>query len=304
MTSLNEHWSPELSEWLTTALASAKNGEILALDFDNTCIEGDTGELFHLYLSEHLGWHLPSFVQQIAPEDGQDLIVEAYGRFELGDPSAKRDLFYALMDAFPRRIERVGAAETYAWALSLHAGIPLETHRELSKAMLKREGTMPLHHLVLSRREGEAPLTIRRGIRTRPAFQALIANANQRDVPAWIVSATNQWTVAAAAEQFGISEDRIIGNRNQVVNGIISTKREGVTTYHSGKVSALEERGLSVALACGDSWSDVPMMEYARYGLLVDRGDAKLRAHAISKGWAIVPAATLSKQPWGRLDIP
>lgn len=299
MTSLNEHWTPELSEWLASALESAVNGEILALDFDNTCIEGDTGELFHLYVSEHFGWHLPSFIQQIAPEDGHDLIAQTHRRFEAGERGAKRDLFFALMDAFPRRIERVGAAQTYAWALSLHAGIPLQTHRELSQAMLTREGNIPLHHLVLSRREGEAPLTIRRGIRTRPAFQALIADANQRGVPAWVVSATNQWTVEAAAEKFGIHEDRIIGNRNHVVDGIISANRDGVTTYHAGKVSALEERGLRVALACGDSWSDVPMMEYARHGLLVDRGDAKLRAHAESKGWAIVPAASLSQQLWG-----
>lgn len=295
---LSDYWDSSTDEYLTRALNAATAHDIVALDFDNTCVQGDTGELFHLHLSQRLRWDLDAFAAAVAPEDHRDALETYIARWR-HDGGQRGDLFRALMEAFPRRIEREGPASTYAWALRLHAGLRVDEHQALTRAMLANERHRERERLVLSREIVDAPLVIQRGIRSRPAFRALIQNAQARGITPWIVSATNVWTVTIAAEDFGIPAAQVIGNQNRVEHGIITDTREGVTTWHAGKVEALRERGLTCALAAGDSWSDVPMMEYARAALLVDRGDPKLRAYAEAQGWAIVPSTALAHEAWG-----
>ena len=295
-----ERWPAPYHPLIERAFSEAEPDEILALDFDNTCVEGDTGELFHLHMSTHLGWNLAEFARHIAPSDGQSELLLAIDRFQGGALDARAELFRCLMDAFPRRMERTGPAATYAWSLTLHAGIREDAHRAHGRLMLEREASLTRERVVISRpRTGEAPLMIRRGVRSRPAFRALIQAAQAEGIAPWVVSATNQWTVEIAAEDFGIPPERVIGNRSRVVDGVITSEREGVTTYRDGKVEALDRLGLRVALAAGDSWSDVPMMERARYAILVDRGDAELRAYGNERGWAVVPAEAFSSEAWG-----
>ncbi len=46
-------------------------------------------------------------------------------------------------------------------------------------------------------------------------------------------------------------------------------------------------------LAAGDSRSDEPLLASARYSLLVDHGDAALRANALAAGWWVQPVEAL-----------
>ena len=297
--SLAPHWDPAAHAALERALENAAANEVVALDFDNTCVQGDTGELFHLYLSETLRWDLDNFADRLDDADGRADFCEKLARWR-ATGEGRSALFRALMEAFPRRIEREGAQKTYAWATSLHAGLREDEHRTLSRAMLMREGTRDRERLILSRETDEhPPLIIRRGLRTRPALRALVEVAADASIPTWVVSATNRWTVEVAAEDLAIPRDRVIGNRTRVDEGRITCEPDGPATWHQGKVDALRALGIGVALAGGDSWSDVPMMEYARQGLLIDRGDGALRQLAEERGWIIVEAGALASVPWG-----
>lgn len=300
---LQAHWRGHADAQLARALHPRNAGRTLALDFDNTCIEGDTGELLHLYLSEQLAWDLPRFAEQIAPEDGQGELKALIDAYHHGEP-VREALVDALMVTFPRRLRREGALRTYTWATALHAGQEVQELQRHARAMLERESQRPRTAETFGGPHNES-LTIMRGIRSRLALGALIDEAKAQGLCPWVISATNEWTVQVAAEDLGVPAARVLGNRSVVREGRITHERDAPVTWRHGKVQAYE-RYVSGSeppvLAVGDSWTDFELLEFAEDAILIDRGDAPLREEARSRGWAVVPAEALASVPWGTLS--
>lgn len=295
-------WNGFASEQLARAFRPENRGRRIALDFDNTCIAGDTGELLHLYLSENLGWDLHAFAAQIAPEDGQDQLLALIAAFESGE-DVKDALTEALIVAFPRRLRRTGAPATYAWATGLHAGIDVRELQHRALLMLTAEAERTREKQIIASNSEES-LAIWRGLRSRPALEALIRVAETQGIDTWIISATNEWTVAVAASDFGVPAARVIGNRSIVRDHMILAERDSPVTWRHGKVQAYE-RYVAIddrpVLAVGDSWTDFELLDFAEDAILLDRGDASLREAAVERGWAVVPAEELDTVAWGTL---
>lgn len=295
-------WKGYASEQLERALQESNRGRGIALDFDNTCIVGDTGELLHLHLSENLAWDLHSFAAQIAPEDGQATLLRLIEAYEAGD-DVHDELTEELILAFPRRLRRTGAPATYAWATGLHAGTDVFDLRHRALLMLTHEAEQERTRQEIAPGKPEA-LSIWRGLRSRPALESLVRAAEIQGLSPWIISATNEWTVAMAASDFGIPPERVIGNRSLVRDDIILAERDSPVTWRHGKVQAYERYVSSTerpALAVGDSWTDFELLEFADDAILIDRGDERLQQEAASRGWGIVPADVLDTVKWGTL---
>lgn len=295
-------WKGHATAQLERALSPQNRGRTIVLDFDNTCILGDTGELFHLYLSERMAWNFDVFVREVAPEDGQERLRQLLAE-RAGGADRDAEIFEELMLAFPRRLARAGAYDTYAWAARLQIGAQVEFLREHARKMLELESQHPreLQHFEFKNNS----LAIQRGIRSRPAFAALIARAQSRGITPWIITATNRWVVQVAAEDFGIPAARVIGNSHRVHEGVVQSDRITPVTIREGKAAAFRQ-GIDAtsppALMIGDSRSDYELMLMADDAILIDRGDASLREKAQAHGWAVVPEELFETVPWGTLD--
>lgn len=297
--SFSRLWKGYASAQLERALAPSNRGRTIVLDFDNTCILGDTGELFHLYLSEHMTWDLDVVAAAIDPADGQARFRQLVAARASGEDRYEA-LFRELMLAFPRRLARAGAYDTYAWAARLQVGAKISELREHARAMLEQESgharTLQLFDFE------EDQLAIYRGIRSRPALRGLIDAARQQGIEPWIITATNAWVVQEAAKDFGMPEDRVIGNSHRVHDGVVQADRITPVTIREGKAAAYRQR-ISASdppvLMIGDSRSDYELMLMADEAILVDRGDASLRETAEAHGWGVVPEAALDAVPWG-----
>lgn len=288
-------------EQLERALRPSNHGRKLALDFDNTCILGDTGELFHLHLSEEMAWDLEHFASEIAPADGQARLQDLLARRAAGE-DCTHEIFEELMVAFPRRLLRAGSLDTYAWAARLQVGASVSALKNHARAMLRKESARPRE--VQAFDFGDTSLAIARGIRSRPAFDALIRTAQARGIEPWVITATNPWVVSVAAEDFGIPSERVIGNGHRVVRDVVQTTRDTPVTIRQGKADAYTQQVSEDAppvLAVGDSRSDYELMQMSDEAILIDRGDASLRADAESHGWAVIPEDAFETVPWGRL---
>lgn len=274
----------------------------MVLDFDNTCILGDTGELFHLYLSEQMAWDFDVFVEALAPEDGRDRLRSLLSSRAAGEDRYD-EIFRELMLAFPRRLARAGAYDTYAWAARLQVGQQVSHLREHARNMLAHESEHA-RNVQLFDFETDR-LAIQRGIRSRPAFHALIATAQNHDITPWIISATNKWVIEEAATDFGIPAERVIGNSHRVHRGVVQADRITPVTIREGKAAAYRQRISLEAppvLVIGDSRSDYELMLMSEEAILIDRGDAPLREKAQAHGWGIVPEEVLDAVPWGTLS--
>lgn len=103
-----------------------------------------------------------------------------------------------------------------------------------------------------------------------PAQQRLIQALQTAGAQVWIVSASNQWIVEAAAPVLGVPVNQVVGIRLAVNAGLLSDKVIAPVTYRQGKVTAIDTYiGQQPVLVAGDSMTDYEMLQYARELALV-----------------------------------
>lgn len=265
---------------------------LATLDFDNTCLHGDSGEVLHYHLCETLSYALDddAFWATIAPEDGRDRLYDHWQRLRRLTGDRRQDVACQegfdldLIGVWLRHFQRLGPQATFDWAVTLHAGLSPDQVQTAAAHMFQREAQRPVGRRSVA--IDAMTLHMSQGLRVRPEVRGLIQRLTQGGFDVWLVSATNVWTVQALAPLFGLAPHRVIGNSCHVEGGRITARRDGPTTYLQGKLEAIDVTlGRRPVFAMGDSWSDSVMMEAAETALLVDRGDLSLRAYAAEQGW-------------------
>lgn len=278
---------------------------VAVFDFDNTCILGDIGELYSYWLVEQLAYRydLESFWDLIDERDGRHDIrdlVEDLARIDREDPawSDVYATYRAEMAAiYPRKLKRDGKAAAYEWAVRLHVGLTEDSMAEMSRRCALREWEREPGTNVFETDRGER-LEVGVGIRPFREIRQTMELLRERDFEVWVVSATNQWTVATAAELFfGIDSDFVVGNRVRTRDGELTAELVPPALFRDGKVEVIDrEIGVRPTLVFGDSETDLSMMEYADLAVLIDHGDEKARAAAARHGWAVQPQDDLSRE--------
>lgn len=102
-----------------------------------------------------------------------------------------------------------------------------------------------------------------------PAMRALLEEARAAGCEPWIVSASNEWIVRAAAPLLGIDSAHAVGIRVAVRDGVLTEQVVAPVTYKQGKVEAIRQRiGRTPAIVSGDSVGDLEMFEIATRGAI------------------------------------
>ncbi|MBL6975926.1 MAG: HAD-IB family phosphatase [Deltaproteobacteria bacterium] len=125
----------------------------------------------------------------------------------------------------------------------------------------------------------------------RPSMFRMMRGLSEAGVEVWWVSATNQWSVRAAAGHKGFNPERVLGIRGPVSGGVLTGQVERPVTCRGGKVDAIREIiGKMPDLACGDSRGDLEMMEVSDQPLVVarrDKGENEFLRGAAENGWPV-----------------
>ena len=127
-----------------------------------------------------------------------------------------------------------------------------------------------------------------------PAQQVLIQKLQEAGVDVWIVSASNQWLIEAAANYLGVPASRVVGIRLEVKDARLTEQIIQPITFRAGKVAAIKKYiGQQPVLVAGDSMTDYEMLQYAS-GLRIlinprDKGvdNANIYKLATKQGWLI-----------------
>jgi HAD superfamily phosphoserine phosphatase-like hydrolase len=163
---------------------------------------------------------------------------------------------------------RVDKREGYGWAVQVMAGLEESALRQRCEAFARA--------FVPSR--------------AFEAMRALVAECEARGVTPWIVSASHQWVVRAAAPLVGIDPRRAFGLTVEVEGGVLTGRLAKPFTFREGKAAAVQaliaERP---ALVSGDSTGDAEMLEIAGTRLVIaHRGaDPSFIGHARARGWLV-----------------
>src|SRR5262249_22142563 len=145
--------------------------------------------------------------------------------------------------------------------------------------------------------EGEVPrqdelygVAIARGLKPRPVVAKLIDVLRATAVEIWIVSASPEIAVAAAMARFGLSAT-LIALRNRRDGAVLPGEVAKPCSIAQGKVDCIRafiSADTRPLLAVGDSVHDLPMIEYAEIGAVVD-GNAAVTSQARRRGWFMLP---------------
>ena len=119
-----------------------------------------------------------------------------------------------------------------------------------------------------------------------PEMQRLIADLQRAEVDIWAVSSTNDWVIEEGVKRFGISANRILAARVEVVSGIVTEHLLDVPT-DQGKVDSLARAGITRPDAVfGNSVHDAAMLAIARRAFPVNPTPA-LAERSIVEGWPV-----------------
>ena len=125
----------------------------------------------------------------------------------------------------------------------------------------------------------------------------LVASLKSSGTDVWAVSSTNHWVIEAALSGFGISSDRILAARVQVVEGVATSRLLDVPT-DEGKVASLARAGVEAPDAVfGNSIHDAAMLAAAAHAFPVNPTAALLEIAARNRWPVFYPSAATASEP-------
>jgi HAD superfamily phosphoserine phosphatase-like hydrolase len=155
----------------------------------------------------------------------------------------------------------------YAWAVQLMAGIP---ESDIVRWSVQLAAAWPNY---------------------RPAMAKLVKGMAEFGFDVWIVSATNQWTVRAAAPKMNFDPAKVIAMASQPKNGMMTASMVEPLICNAGKVAAIQAKfGRLPDISFGDSMGDFEMLSASAHPIVIGRNDkpnAALMAKATANYWPV-----------------
>ena len=238
-----------------------QNKKVFAVfDFDNTCIVNDIAEATLGYMARNNLFKCRNILPELADLNTEELSEKVFKHY------------YGLLGAKNIR----GAYEFGAKTLE---NLKTSEIGNLVENVLNFEGTEIT-------KDGLFDIEIAKGIQTRTAVIDLIKYLQDRKVIVWVVSASPAVLVAEALKHFAIST-QLIGIRNVIEDGTIISELNYPMSVIEGKVDCIKlfiDPEVKPILGVGDNNNDLPMLEYSRIKVVVNRHNS-LSEKAIQENW-------------------
>jgi len=135
----------------------------------------------------------------------------------------------------------------------------------------------------------EKVLKFKKDLKLRKQVIELINFLKNNGVDVWVVSASAEVLVKIALKYFGI-EANVIGVRNIIVDGKITSELEKPLSVFEGKVECIKkfiDKEACPLLGVGDSINDLAMLEYCNIKVVVDRAN-DLTKIAKQNNWFLI----------------
>lgn len=163
----------------------------------------------------------------------------------------------------------------YLWLAQINAGQKIAQVKSWARESVAQSSPLPVFH----------------------EQKKWIEHMLSRGVEVYVVTASIKWAVEPGAARLGLPEDRVIGIRTRVMDGIVGSEQEGPISYREGKVEALLHAtgGRLPFFSSGNTMGDFALLGAAtRLAMAVGaapeghelwKTEDELRSHAAEKGW-------------------
>jgi phosphoserine phosphatase len=304
-------WNADAFALLTQRVLAGPPG-LAAFDFDNTLIRNDLGEavMYYIIFQALLRADLDPFWEEIRHPAIPDALLEQLravwrGIEAQGDSDNVED-YMAFVDRltplYGMVYEQAGMAEAYRWSRVLFAFQTAQELRSITKYVFAYEQNQPLGESRLP-----SGLVIPRGIRVHGEVEQLIRAMLARGWDVRIVTASPEIIIQTVIERWGIDPGQVHGMRlERDDQDLLLPRIREPMPVQAGKVDMIRsESDRPLDFMMGDSIGDLELLQHARTGILIDRGNADLRAAAEASGILVQPPFAVSAgAPPGAADLP
>ncbi len=298
---LRGRWTNENRAALETLLRREYPYPPIAIfDWDQTSMHGDVADAVFHQLCRELAFQFesPEFTRWVQEIPVPTRILEWY---ELWRARPGQETRSALRFELERTRHALHESEddnqAWAWDSGAFVGWKPSAVREYARRVIARELAAPIQTEYLSgdfahgdagsASQGQGALALRRGLRARPEMHELAAEFRRAGWGVYVVSASPQWVVAAAAERYSIPLQNVIGMRRALEDGRITAAFEPPCSWGDGKLDAYQmfvTRERPPNFVAGDSVGDWKLLEWAAdCELLVEPTQDALREYALAR---------------------
>lgn len=278
---------------------------VAVLSWDEAAVDGDIGESLFMRLVERAQFKFD--------DDWWKIVPLAYGRQRTraaqeqfialssaawSDQPSYRQFRKFMLFSYQQSCRKVDRKDCRLYLARLLKGFSRKELADYAKNVLAAEKARPVELAVVGDSpEDPTPLRVRRGLRDVPEMKDLCRLLLGAGVDVWIIDLEPQDALLAAVGGWGVDPSRVVGIRQKAFRERLSENIEEPVPYRNGKVDAvLAHAGRPPALVVAASDDDAELMDYgAGLRLVLDNGDAALRARAKKNGWLVQP--TFSSSP-------
>lgn len=301
-------WSPEvgrLVDGLIEERATAGKSDpkpLVVFDFDNTMIDGDVSHALLTFQADHLryGFDQTDPDSRVFPKDMAALFTAVSQVHDPDSPDLlRRQIRYRVLQRYYRLWKEGGKEAGLTFLVQVLKGLmPREVHELTRETLALALGTPRCLRTHEPAGLDGGPVEIQEGIRYRRPIEWMVRKLTEAGFDVWVVSASPGRVVEEAVRHYGISSQKVIGNKTVERAGRLTGDLLTPITYRKGKVEAIQKYiGRRPVLVFGDAWTDWEMLNWARNGVLVDRGKSDLNEAARREGILIQPRFP-DEPPW------
>ncbi|EPG74935.1 haloacid dehalogenase-like hydrolase [Leptospira fainei serovar Hurstbridge str. BUT 6] len=273
--------------------------QFACFDFDNTLIRGDLGVATMQYIMTNglLRADLDEFWEELRdpflPLETISVWRDLWRAFRMHkDMRSYARLVEEILRLFFTVSEEEGPEAAYRWTRIIYSGMSEEELKKIARYVFVENQKQNRNDFVLA--DGRS-MDCR--LRIREPLLELIRKLKERKWEVWIITASPEYCVQVAAQEFGLEPNRVRGMRLKSKQGVLLPEIEEPLTYNDGKVKAIREITSSeIGFAAGDAFTDLSMLLEANRSLLIDHGDIDLRSIGESAGWWIQSAGSIDTE--------
>ena len=233
-------------------------------DFDNTCIVNDITEATLAYMARHNLFK----DKNLLGGKSEDTENEIYSK--------------AIFDNYYNLLEENKVKEAYEFISQILSGFNINEVSPLIDRVINFEGKNITTDKLFDRE-------IAKGLKPREQITGLINLLKSNGIEVWIITASIEVLVKEAVKYFNI-QAKVIGVKNTIIDNTFTAQLEKPLSMFEGKVECIKkfiDPKKSPLLGAGDSIYDLPMLEYCKTKVVVDRKNA-LAAKAKENNWFLI----------------
>ncbi len=280
-------WTEENRRALEELLAREyKHTPIAVFDWDGTCMRGDIEDAVFHQVCQDLAFRFdaPGFHEWLTEAHPIDHISATFEEYCAHPTLENRQRLRLRFEQLRKALyEGEDDGAICAWDIGVFIGWLEQEARDYARRVIAQELARPLGRETLAV-DGEK-IEFARGVRQRPELKELIQAMQRAGWQTWVISASAQWVVEAAAELYGIPPSRVVAMRREVVDGRITPAILPPVSFSDGKLDAYQmfvSRTRPPPFAAGDSLYDWKILEWAEEAhLLVEPAPEPLREFAL-----------------------